>query len=131
MMVINEKPIFNKCLIKFNKTYERNNETGEKLLENKKKPIIKNLEKNNKVHLEELDDNEEDKAKESVLDNIVDSSTNTVGRRRRRKRNRRSTRNTRRTRSIRSTRSTTSTRSTRRTRRTKKIQKTTMLKKKN
>ena len=78
MMVINEKPIFNKCLIKFNKTYEPNNETGEKLLENKKKPIIKNLEKNNKVHLEELDDNEEDKAKESVLDNIVDSSTNTL-----------------------------------------------------
>ena len=78
MMVINEKPIFNKCLIKFNKTYEPKNENGEKLLENKKKPIIKNLEKNNKVHLEELDDNEEDKVKESVLDNIVDSSTNTV-----------------------------------------------------
>ena len=77
MMVINEKPIFNKCLIKFNKTYEPKNENGEKLLENKKKPIIKNLEKINKVHLEELDDNEEDKVKESVLDNIVDSSTNT------------------------------------------------------
>jgi hypothetical protein len=78
MMVINEKPIFNKCLIKFNKTYEPKNENGEKLLENKKKPIIKNLEKNNKVHLEEFDDDEEDKAKESVLDNIVDSSTNMV-----------------------------------------------------
>jgi len=78
MMVINEKPIFNKCLIKFNKTYEPKNENGEKLLENKKKPIIKNLEKINKVHLEEFDDDEEDKVKESVLDNIVDSSTNPV-----------------------------------------------------
>ena len=78
MMVINEKPIFNKCLIKFNKTYEPNNETGEKLLENKKLPILKNLEKNNKVHLEELNDNKEDKVKEYVLDNIVDSSTNPV-----------------------------------------------------
>ena len=66
MMVINEKPLFNKCLIKLNSKKEN----GEKSIKNKtlETEILENSE------IDEIEQNDENKEKEeSVIDNLVNN----------------------------------------------------------
>ena len=73
MMVINEKPLFNKCLIKLDS--KKNN--GEKLVE-KEDLVTENLENNdeNKTKKEEIEENQETEETEvsTVINNLVDTT---------------------------------------------------------
>ena len=78
LMVINEKPIFDKCLIKLNS----NKKNGEKLEHTEKKLVLENneteitetenIEENKDKEIEELTENENE-VNESVLENLVDT----------------------------------------------------------
>ena len=77
LMVINEKPIFDKCLIKLNS----NKKNGEKLESNEKKLVLENNEKE-VIEPEKIEDNEdkedepvltETEVNEAVLENLVDN----------------------------------------------------------
>ena len=70
MMVINEKPLFNKCLIKLDS--KKNN--GEKLVE-KEELVTENLENNdeNKTKKEEIEENQETEVS-TVINNLVDTT---------------------------------------------------------
>ena len=73
MMVINEKPLFNKCLIKLDS--KKNN--GEKLVE-KEDLVTENLENNdeNKTKKNEIEENQETEETEvsTVINNLVDTT---------------------------------------------------------
>jgi len=70
MMVINEKPLFNKCLIKLDS--KKNN--GEKIVE-KEDLVTENLENNveNKTKKEEIEENQETEVS-TVINNLVDTT---------------------------------------------------------
>jgi len=77
LMVINEKPIFDKCLIKLNS----NKKNGEKLESNKNKLVLENNEKE-VIEPEKIENNEdkeeepvltETEINEAVLENLVDN----------------------------------------------------------
>ena len=70
MMVINEKPLFNKCLIKLDS--KKNN--GEKIVE-KEELVTENLENNveNKTKKEEIEENQETEVS-TVINNLVDTT---------------------------------------------------------
>ena len=74
LMVINEKPIFNKCLIKLNsKKSSGENNLTEKNLENKKTEIL-----SDKTGLKKEEDEVEDNVSTTITNNLVDNLENTT-----------------------------------------------------